>query len=214
MQGFNGFPSGKVKSVKVPVTFFSDLLPIVDHLAELKVTIYCIWALQQQESKYRYVRFSDIVADEIFMAGLSSKIAERKAILQDALERAVVRGTLFHVTVHLPNTQDEIYFMNTPDGRIALDALEKGSWVPGDAERPVQMITERPTIFALYEQNIGNITPLISDQLRDAEQEYPEGWIKDAIQIAVDQNKRSWSYVRAILDRWMREGKGKNGFSR
>lgn len=216
MQGFSGFPAGKTKHFKIPAPFFSELLPLIDHLAELKVTLYCLWALQQQDGKYRYVRFSEIATDEIFMAGLSTKKNEREAILRDACERAVARGTLFHVTVQLPMpaVREDVYFMNTPEGRAALDALEQGAWVPGDATRPIQLITERPTIFTLYEQNIGNLTPLISDQLRDAEKEYPEGWIAEAIQIAVEQNKRSWSYVRAILDRWLKEGKGKRGFSR
>ncbi len=215
MQGFNGFPK-KAKFIGLPEPFFTELLPMIDHLAELKVTLYCLWAIQQQEGKFRYLRFSAMLADELFMAGLATKTAEREAILRDALERAVIRGTLFHVTINLASTQEEIYFVNTPDGQAALNALEKGSWVPGDTSRPVQLITERPLIFKLYEQNIGNITPMMRDRLLDAEREYPEDWIEEAIRIAVEQNKRSWSYIQAILDRWMRDGKGtgKNGFSR
>ncbi len=215
MQGFNGFPK-KAKFIGLPEPFFIELLPMIDHLAELKVTLYCLWAIQQQEGKFRYLRFSAMLADELFMAGLATKPTERETILRDALERAVIRGTLFHVTINLASTQEEIYFVNTPDGQAALNALEKGSWVPGDTSRPVQLITERPLIFKLYEQNIGNITPMMRDRLLDAEREYPEDWIEEAIRIAVEQNKRSWSYVQAILDRWMRDGKGtgKNGFSR
>ncbi len=215
MQGFNGFPK-KAKFIGLPEPFFTELLPMIDHLAELKVTLYCLWAIQQQEGKFRYLRFSAMLADELFMAGLATKTAEREAILRDALEHAVIRGTLFHVTINLASTQEEIYFVNTPDGQAALNALEKGSWVPGDTSRPVQLITERPLIFKLYEQNIGNITPMMRDRLLDAEREYPEDWIEEAIRIAVEQNKRSWSYIQAILDRWMRDGKGtgKNGFSR
>lgn len=216
MQGFNGFPK-KAKFIGLPEPFFTELLPMIDHLAELKVTLYCLWAIQQQEGKFRYLRFSAMLADELFMAGLATKTAEREAILRDALEHAVIRGTMFHVTINLADVpQEDIYFVNTPDGQAALNALEKGAWVPGDASRPVQLITERPLIFKLYEQNIGNITPMMRDRLLDAEREYPEDWIEEAIRIAVEQNKRSWSYIQAILDRWMRDGKGtgKNGFSR
>ena len=39
MKGFPGFPDGKMRLTQVPNLFFSDLLPIIDNLAELKVTI-------------------------------------------------------------------------------------------------------------------------------------------------------------------------------
>jgi len=66
----------------------------------------------------------------------------------------------------------------------------------------------------LYEQNIGALTPLIADELRDAEQTYPAKWIEEAIKIAVENNTRRWRYVSAILERWRLEGKqAKDGFA-
>jgi DnaD/phage-associated family protein len=66
---------------------------------------------------------------------------------------------------------------------------------------------ERPNCFKVYEQEIGPITPLIANELEDAEQNCPDGWIEDAIREASKNNKRSWAYARAILKRWMSEGK-------
>ena len=68
---FSGFPAGKSGTVHVPNRFFSDLLPLIDDLAELKVTVYCFWALQQRDSKYRYVRLRDLLDDQTLLAGLS-----------------------------------------------------------------------------------------------------------------------------------------------
>ena len=42
MQGFSGFPAGKQPVVRIPNTFFTELLPAIDDLAELKVTLYCL----------------------------------------------------------------------------------------------------------------------------------------------------------------------------
>ena len=39
---------------------------------------------------------------------------------------------------------------------------------------------QRPSIFSLYEQNIGLLTPLLAEQLVEAERRYPAGWIEDA----------------------------------
>lgn len=63
--------------------------------------------------------------------------------------------------------------------------------------------------FKLYEENIGPLTPLIADALKDAEQMYPEEWIAEALEIAVLKNKRNWKYVEAILKRWKVEGHAK-----
>ena len=65
-----------------------------------------------------------------------------------------------------------------------------------------------PNIFSLYEANIGMLTPMIADDLREAESLYPASWIEDAFREAVEQNKRSWRYVERILERWSQEGKG------
>ena len=66
----------------------------------------------------------------------------------------------------------------------------------------------RPDIFVLYEQNIGLLTPPIADELRQAEQTYPAGWIEEAFREAVALNKRSWRYIHAILERWRTQGRG------
>ena len=36
---FAGFPSGKMHLTRIPAQFFSELLPQIDHLGELKVTL-------------------------------------------------------------------------------------------------------------------------------------------------------------------------------
>lgn len=63
-------------------------------------------------------------------------------------------------------------------------------------------------LYTWYEQNIGMITPMMSEILKDAEDEYPPEWIREAMQEAVKNNARNWSYVKAVLSRWKREGKG------
>jgi DnaD/phage-associated family protein len=64
----------------------------------------------------------------------------------------------------------------------------------------------RPNIFQLYESNIGIITPIISEKLKNAEEDFPDDWIEKACEIAVNNNARNWSYIQAILNRWKRDG--------
>jgi DnaD/phage-associated family protein len=71
--------------------------------------------------------------------------------------------------------------------------------VPGGAEPPVD-------IFRAYQQNIGVLTPMITEALREAEIADGAEWVCAAIDEAVKNNARSWKYCRAILERWRRDG--------
>jgi DnaD/phage-associated family protein len=71
----------------------------------------------------------------------------------------------------------------------------------------IQVEVERPNIFVLYEQNIGLLSPLIAEDLKDAADQYPAEWIEAAFREAVQHNKRKWTYIRAILRRWETEGR-------
>ena len=66
---------------------------------------------------------------------------------------------------------------------------------------------EENNIFTAYEQNIGALTPMISEALKEAEQTYPEGWVLQAMELAVHNNKRNWRYIETILKRWTADGK-------
>ncbi|HET7142882.1 MAG TPA: DnaD domain protein, partial [Anaerolineales bacterium] len=71
----------------------------------------------------------------------------------------------------------------------------------------VPIASGKSNIFKLYEENIGALTPLLSDMLREAEKDYPSAWFEEAFEIAVKNNIRNWKYVEAILTRWKEKGK-------
>lgn len=200
MRTFSGFPPGKIRNASIPESVFSELMPMIDDLAELKLTLHVLWRLGQQRGKVRYLRRTDLTTDQLLLSGLDEAPAEE---VSRALERAVERGTLLRVETTVAEATEELYFANTPKGRAAVEAIERGQW-PDELES-----AGRPNVFTLYEQNIGLLTPLIADELREAEQTYPADWIEQAFREAVSLNKRSWKYIRAILERWRTEGKEK-----
>jgi DnaD/phage-associated family protein len=65
----------------------------------------------------------------------------------------------------------------------------------------------RSNVFSLYEQNIGALTPMISEELRDMAETYPAQWIEDAIRVAVKNNVRRLKYILAVLERMRSEGR-------
>jgi DNA replication protein len=93
-----------------------------------------------------------------------------------------------------------------PESRNVV-AAGRYSTIKGYETKNVQIEVERPNIFVLYEQNIGLLSPLIAEELKDAADQYPPEWIEAAFREAVQQNKRKWSYIRAILRRWETEGR-------
>lgn len=215
--GFIGFPDQKMKAVVIPDFFFTDLLPLIDDMAELKVTLHCFWLLNEQEGRLRYLRGDDLRGDSTLLAGLQQDQDLRTPLqtLADALERAVARNTLLRMDVETDDSamgetiREDWYFVNTVKGRQTVALIRQGRLSELQAVLPdeARLKVERPNLFVLYEQNVGLMTPIIADQLRDMEKSYPPEWIDEAFEIAVSRNKRALRYIQAILKRWETEGK-------
>ena len=236
LPGFIGFPDKKMLAVVVPDLFFVDLLPQIDNLAELKLTIYFFWLLNEREGPLRFVRGEEMRRDEILLNSLNleSNLRSPLAMLEDALQRAVARNTLLRMDVEsgphegsFPRHRDrrssglerrsiegetnveDLYFLNTAKGRQSVAAIRQGRLADLQSIVPeeARLHVERPNIFVLYEQNFGLMTAMVADQLRDLERSYPPDWIVEAMEIALLNNKRHLNYIRAILRRWETEGK-------
>lgn len=207
MKGFSGFPQ-KSRMIRIPGQFFSDLLPEIDHLAELKISLYCFWWVQRKGERV-VMREADFHADDVFMSGLAPRRDQRIEALRDGLERAVARGTLLQAQTTQPGKEETFYVLNTAKGQAVIKGLVQGRWQPDlTADLPLDLRVERPNIFTLYEQNIGPLTPIIADHLRDLEELYPPAWIEEAIILAAEANVRRLSYIEGILGRWETEGRG------
>jgi DnaD/phage-associated family protein len=123
--------------------------------------------------------------------------------LDAGLRKAVERGTLLQVQ----NSEGGFYFINSPRGRASAEAMQKGDWRASARAAGSQPPRDVPNVFKLYEENIGPLTPLIADALKDAEKIYSSEWVSDAIEQSAKLNKRSWKYIEAILRRWKEEGR-------
>jgi DnaD/phage-associated family protein len=204
MKVFSGFPEGKVPGVTLPESLFNLLVPMIDDLDELKVTLLVLCRLSRMQSNAApWMTIKELRADHAIRSALMVNGDDSwEDALECALSRAVSRGTLLTHHYELADKTIEIrYFANSPRGRATVKALRRG-------ENPDRFVVgERPNIYTLYEQNIGPLTALISEELSEAESTFPEDWIQDAFLEAVKQNKRNWKYIYAILTRWQEEGK-------
>ncbi|MEA3396404.1 MAG: DnaD domain protein [Chloroflexota bacterium] len=196
---FSGFPEGKAALVQLPDLLFTDLIPIINDLLELQVTLLILWRLARRRAQVApWVTRAELLADAAVQQALGSG---GEAALDGALARAVARGTLLAAEHARAAGVERRYLANGPQGRMVAAAWRRGV-EPAQAEVPA-----RPNIYTLYEQNVGPLTALLSEDLQEAEKTYPAAWIEDAFREAVRLNKRSWKYIRAILERWQTEGR-------
>lgn len=188
MTSFPGFTSSETFT-QVPDSWIR-LMNEIDDVTELKVTLYAIWRIEHLEGNFRAMCETDF---EVEALGL--KIDE----IQRGLGKAVERGIL----LKSQHEADAFYFLNSPRGRLSAEAFAKGQW--RDAMRAY--VPNKSNVFKLYEENIGALTPLLADMLKEAEKNYPSVWFEEAIEIAVSRNIRNWKYIEAILARWKENGK-------
>jgi DNA replication protein len=169
----------KTDFISLPDSFFTQAMPKIQDLAELKVVLYVAYLILQKQDYPQFVTYKELKAES---CRLSAELNEET--LRQALDSAVKHGILLHSTLNINGMLEDVYSLTA------------------DSRQP-------PTInvFALYEQNIGMITPMMAEELKEAERIYPPQWIEEAFKEAVMLNKRSWRYIARILERWASEGK-------
>jgi DNA replication protein len=182
-----------------PDVFFSDVIPQIQDVAELKVVLSVFYLLYHKQGYPRFVTYSELLSNSALVAAMGEPALRR------ALNSAVEHGAISRFTLNLDGTSQDAYSASTESDREAIRKVRLGR-LPIREPLPGKTASS-PNIFSLYEENIGMLTPMVADELREAEKRYPAQWIHDAFKEAVALNKRSWRYVSRILERWAIEGK-------
>lgn len=207
MKRFEGFPA-RMDFSPVPRIFINQVMPRLTSAGEIKALLHVFNAVYQKKGSLRFVSFDELAGTLSGAVGNSG--AGWQAELRQSLSAAADDGLILTLEVGSGPAAQTLYFVNGPVEREAVERVKRGEMtlegVP-HAEFPADVPPPKPDIFTLYEANIGQLTPMVAEELKDALATYPEGWIAEAIKIAVTQNKRNWHYVSRILERWTAEGK-------
>jgi DnaD/phage-associated family protein len=169
--------------------------------------MYLFFALGRRRGYPRSLSLAELAAEEPLRRSLARLEGGVEAALRRGLDAAVTRGAVLRALARTPEGRErEVYLLHTEAARQALaTGGVKGLTL---APEPEPLPDEAPpSIYALYEENIGTISPLIAEDLRETEARYPAGWIVAAFTEAVAMNKRNWRYVVRILERWRAEGR-------
>ena len=226
---FAGFPRDTLYT-PTPDPLFGPLLEEIHDIAELKVTLRGLWLLHHKRQPLRVIALDEFLTDTALLRGLrppaaaspstnpgqteeeAGEVAEE---IRRGLRLAVRRGVFL---AHEAGPGKVYFALNNDAGLRAVARLKETREEPGDgafgANEAPAGVQERPNIFALYEDTIGLLSPIVAERLKEAEERYPPGWIREAFEIAALENKRNWQYIDAILKRWGSEGKsGRKGSS-
>jgi len=209
MKRFEGFP-GRSEFTPLPNAFFSDVLPRITDISELKVSLYMMAMLYRKKDYPRFVTFSELLKNTGLVNGLKGLGESTEATLRDALKMSTDRGTLLHLSADNGEGTEDIYFLNNDAGRQAVAKIGSGELKLTGLKVKLPEFAgpeEASDIFVLYEQNIGMLTPMIAEELKEIEKLYPGNWIAAAFKEAVLYNKRNIRYISKILENWVAEGR-------
>lgn len=206
----NNHRNSKVKITPPAVVIASGFTPCPDVLVEsYSLTTALVWG--------KVWRYSNML-DGVFRASLL-RVADEINVTPKTLAKHIkilerdqyIRDT----TPHVRNKPHVYVDTGKLRIKIQLEMAEVGGR-ENLRSRYVNFTYEESTtkgarakskIFAAYEDNIGELKAAMIKLLLEAEQEYPEAWILEAISLAVQNNKQNWRYCETILKRWKSKGK-------
>ncbi len=236
MRAFSGFPDAPA-STRLPTLWLRAVLVEAESLAEIKVTLQAMRLLDAKRDYPRFVRVSELRSDPVTMASLQAAGGlSPEAALEEGVRLSVARGVWLALpivvgpsgagvvdglgggalplaTTSARSETDVCLFVNTPRHQQLVGRVARGEVrLPLGPAAPLAVLpVRRTTIFELYEQNIGLLTPLLAEELREAAETYPPEWVEEAFREAVGYNRRSWRYVRRILEKWATQGRADGG---
>ena len=208
MKSFNGFISNRDQNTSIPHEFFSEILPNINNLYELKTILYILWFIENNDLEYPFITIEQLKNDELYLSGLGNHKTDQLKHLHESIKQAVDDGILINPNQENPITKVDCYFLNELKGQEAVELLIKGVLkIELGVDNSFRLTKVKPNIFQIYEENIGIITPVIANALIELEKEYPVNWIEEAMKEAVKSNIRKLRYIEAILKNWKEEGR-------
>jgi DNA replication protein len=204
---FQGFP-GIAKATAIPNLFFSSVLPHIQTPDELLAFLWTARLVQDIPGEVRF-----LTAEQIWAApGVApsfEQLGTGEPGLHAGLQACVESRALLNLQVAGTGRAETLYFLNNPASRRTIVRARSGEMklLPGTVVREAAPAAP-PSIFRLYEENIGTITPFVGERLLEAADRYPAEWIEQAFREAAELNARNWRYIERILENRDREGRG------
>ena len=171
MAPFEGFPDNS-EYTPVPNLLFGQVLEEIDDPLALKCFLRVLWLHSQKKGVRSVLTREELLSDRT----LARVVSASGESIEAALDRTAGLGLLLHLKVESDRGLFDVYVPNTQKGRRDVQRLKdsRPDLEISDGHMAAPEAASKPNIFSLYEANIGIITPLIAEELKDAELQYPE----------------------------------------
>lgn len=219
-----------VQSPRQIVTEVSGFTPLFDaivsiyHDETIAAVFGAIWRYCQMEDgvckasldtiagaigvdKATVMRHAKTLCDDGYLKDLTPELRNRPHIYAET-GRVVMRSRIDGVAQRNVGVAQRNSRVAQSNATVAQSKLNK-DLKKDSIKQLTTTTTAQPTtqnIFKVYESNIGPLTPLIADALKDHEKSYGPEWVARAIEEAAKMNARNLKYIEGVLKGYAQRG--------
>lgn len=143
-----------------------------------------------------------VLCEDGYLRDLTPGLRHRPHVYAET-GKIVMRSKIEGVAVRKPRVAQSKPTVADSNASVAESTLSKDF---NKLNEETTTTTAKPNNFRLYESNIGPLTPMISDALKDAEKTYSPEWVERAILEAAKSNVRNMKYIEGILQGYAKRG--------
>ena len=197
--------------IPIPIELTSSLLKDIDSYDEFKCTLRIFSLIYSLQPKRIWLTFEELISDPVLRESIGTNNTQQTTeVILKGIYAAKNRKTIIIREKVKNQIENSIILINDKISNELLSKKDIGNLQAGlDLEQADFQIGNKnqSNIYTLYEDNIGHMTPLLAEELKLAEKNYPKIWIEEAFIEAVKNNIRNWKYISSILNRWQIEGR-------
>ena len=192
------FPKG-VHFTPVPSPLLGPMLKHISSYDELVCILRFLNLIHLQKKHPKWIEQNLLLSDEVLQSIIGST-----SVILCSLDKCIKNGIILRTSLKT-HGNTKVLMLNTFNAKSNIDRI-----IHDGTETKLEVIeseNQTENIFSLYENNIGVLNPLITEELKYAQDRYSDEWIKDAFREAVVNNARSWRYIQSILENWDTKGR-------
>ena len=107
----------------------------------------------------------------------------------------------------IPNRDIDVPNQSNGTGQIGMTIPETTIETTSEITSEKNIYPQNNGIKKIYIQEIGKLTPSKIKRFQKWEDTYSDKWILEAMDLAVQYNKKSFGYIQAILENWKENGR-------
>ena len=170
----------EIRYTPTPNLVFGKLLDEIKELNDLKFILRIIWMINQAKRVPKYITLEEIISDRIINAIIPKPNTEPDTFCKSILNKPQLLNLFLYHEININQSNTAVVALNTARNKTMLNKIKGLDKFDSVFQPNGDVSEESSNIFKLYEDNIGTLNPIITDELKFAETTYPSTWITNA----------------------------------